>query len=94
MKKYKTAKELAMTLGLTEKDAKIAELKARLIIEIAKGIEAKNCTHQELADLSGVPRSSITGIVNGSLVKVSVDRLIKILFALGRTVEFKIKNAA
>lgn len=94
MKRFKNSKELALALGLTEKDALVAELKASLIIEIARVIEAKKFTHQELADLSGVPRSAITGIVNGSLQKVTIDRLLRLLYALGRNVEFKIKNAA
>lgn len=94
MTRYKNTKELALALGLTEVDADVAELKARLIKEIIRGLEAKKLTHQQLADLSGVPRSAVTGIVNCSLQKVTIDRLIRLLFALGRNVEFKIKNAA
>lgn len=94
MKRYKSVRELGLALGVSEDYIQLAELKTKMTLEIIKAVEAKKMTHQELANLSGVPRSAVTGIINGSLQKVTIDRLIRLLFALGRSVDFKIKNAA
>lgn len=94
MKKYKKISDLAISLGVSKDRGQLAELKSRLTKEIKKFIELNQLTHQDLADLSGVPRSAITGIINGSLQKITLDRLLRILFSLGLKIEMKIKTAA
>lgn len=94
MKKYKNVSDLSVSLGLSKERGQLAELKSRLTKEIIKSIEENELTHQELANLSGVPRSAITGIINGSLQKVTLDRLLRVLFSLGLKIEMKIKAAA
>ena len=93
-KTYKNVSDLAIDLGLPEKRGLIATMKAKLTGEIIKAISKQELTHKEVSKLSGVSRSAITGIVNGHLQKVSIDRLIRILEALGKTVELKVKTAA
>ena len=93
-KTYKNASDLAVDLGLAAERGLVAEMKAKLTKEIIKTISKEELTHREVAELSGVPRSAVTGIINGSLQKVSIDRLIRILGTLGKTVELKIKKAA
>ncbi|NOT77506.1 MAG: XRE family transcriptional regulator [Bacteriovoracaceae bacterium] len=93
MKKYKNAKELALAIGLSEERGQLAELKAKLTKEIILTLKHQNLTHQELSNLSGVPRSAITGIINGSLQKVTIDRLVRILFSLGYIIDMKLKVA-
>lgn len=93
-KRYNNMKEISKDLGLDPKVGELAELKAKLTLEIIKAIEKKELTHQEVAELSGVPRSAVTGIVNGSLQKVSMDRLIRVLFALGNKVSLKVSKVA
>ena len=93
-KKYKNIASLAKDLGLSKERGKLAEIKAKLTLEIIKAIDKQDLTHQEVSDLSEVPRSAITGIINGSLQKVTLDRLVRILTALGKSVELKIKSAA
>ncbi len=94
MKKYKNMSDLSVSLGLSKERGQLAELKSRITKEIIKFIEVNELTHQELANLSGVPRSAITGIINGSLQKVTLDRLLRVLFSLGLKIEMKIKAAA
>ena len=93
-KTYQNAADLAESLKLPRERGLVAEVKAKVTKEIIKAIRKEKLTHKEVAELSGVPRSAITGIINGSLQKVSVDRLIRILGTLGKTVELKIKKAA
>ena len=90
-RKYEDTKTLANDLGLSKERGAIADMKAKLTKEIIKTINRMEITHQEVADLSGVPRSAITGIANGSLQKVTLDRLVHILNALGKTIELRIK---
>lgn len=74
--------------------AKEAELKATLVMAIIKEIEAQDLTHQEVAHLTGVARTTITGITNGSLKKITLDRLVRILTTLGASIEIKVRKAA
>lgn len=91
---YSSTKELAKDLGLDPQLGEIADLKASLTKEIQKVITKKNLTHQDVAELSGVPRSAITGIVSGSLQKITIDRLMRVLASLGKSFSLKIKDAA
>ena len=94
MKRYKNSAELAVALGLPAEIGQLSDLKAKLTKEIIKNIIHQQLTHQELSQLSGVPRSAITGIINGSMQNVTLDRLIRILSSLGLRIEMKIKIAA
>lgn len=93
-KKYDSVKEVAKDLGLDPKLGELAVLKAELTLEIQNIIQKKGLTHKEVSELSGVPRSSVTGILNGSLQKVTLDRLIRILISLGKSLSIKIKDPA
>lgn len=93
-KTYKNASDLATDLGISVERGLVSEMKAKLTKEIIKIVYKGGLTHKEVAELSGVPRSAVTGIINGSLQKVSIDRLIRIIGALGKKVELKIKAAA
>ncbi len=93
-KKYTNLSDLAEDLGLSPYWGLVAEMKANLTAEIIKVVKKKELTHKEVSELSGVPRSAITGIINGSLQKVSLDRLVRILASLGKKVEVKVKKAA
>ena len=94
MKRYKDLTELAKALGRPPEVAEVAKIKAKMILEIIKYIDKKNLTHQEVADITGIPRSAITGIINGSLQRVSIDRLVRIMAGLGKSVDMKIKDVA
>ncbi|MBL6991095.1 MAG: XRE family transcriptional regulator [Bacteriovoracaceae bacterium] len=93
-KTYKKISDIAKDLGVSPEVGHVAEVKAKLTREIIKITKKQQLTHQQVADSSGVPRSAITGIINGSLQKVSLDRLVKIICSLGKSVDVKIKDAA
>lgn len=92
--KYNNSKDLAKDLGPDPQVGEIAELKVKLTKEIQKVITKKDLTHQEVSDLSGDLRSAITGVFSGSLQKVTVDRLMRVLASLGKSFSLKIKDAA
>ena len=92
-KRLKTAIDVASELGLGPNRGIEAQTKAQLIKSLIREMGKLNLTHQEIADLAGVSRTTITGIVNGSLHKVTIDRLLRILNSIGLLVEFRIKKA-
>jgi predicted XRE-type DNA-binding protein len=71
-----------------------AVIKAQLISAILRKIEKTKITHVQIAERSGLARSAVTGILSGSLQKVTIDRVLKILDAVGLTAEVRVKKAA
>jgi predicted XRE-type DNA-binding protein len=69
-------------------------MKARLISAVLRQIERQKLTHAELAKRSGLPRSAVTGILTGSLQKVTIDRLLRLVEAAGLEAEIRIRSAA
>ena len=93
-KRHKNLNSFAKSLGLDPARAAEAEVKAKLTNALIKEMDRQGFTHQEVADMAGVSRTTVTGIVNGSLQRVTVDRLLKILGAIGLSVEVKVKRSA
>jgi predicted XRE-type DNA-binding protein len=71
-----------------------AVIKAQLISAILDAVSRIGITHAEIAKRSGVPPSAVTGILSGSMQKVSLDRVLRLLVAVNLTVEVKVKKAA
>ncbi len=59
-----------------------------------KEVESKGVTHVELAKKSKLPRSAVTGILSGSLQKVTIDRVLKLVEAVGLVPEIRLHRAA
>lgn len=96
MKKHtiKDAKDLSKLLGLTNAAAIEAEIKADMMKKIRELIGKQGLTHKEVADRSGVGRTVITQIVNCSIQRITIDRLVKVLISLGVSPIVKYKKAA
>ena len=92
--KFKSTKELAKHLGLSEARGIEAELKAKMMLKIKELVKEKELTHQEVADLSGVGRTVITGIVNSNIQSITMGRLLKVLVSLGVEPEIRFKESA
>jgi predicted XRE-type DNA-binding protein len=67
-------------------------IKKQLITGVVLASEKKGLTHQQLAEGSGLPRSAVTGIISGSLRKVTIDRLVRLADAAGLNIELKFKK--
>lgn len=93
-KRYKNIDELGKDLGISPERIGISEMKTKLKQRIVKETLKRNVTSAELADLSGLTRSVVSGIVNGSLQSVSLERLIRLAFAIDLVVELNIRRAA
>ncbi len=94
MKKKLTPINLAKTLNISPARSMEAIIKAQLILGIDKEIKKSKITHEELAKKSKLARSTVTGILSGSLQKITIDRVLKLVDAAGLIAEVRIKKAA
>ncbi len=82
-KRRPSAAGLARQLGIPKSRGVEAVLKAQLIAAVTREIERRRLTHAEVAARSGLPRTAVTGILSGSLQKVTIDRVLRLLEAVG-----------
>ncbi|MGE0821639.1 MAG: XRE family transcriptional regulator [Candidatus Binatia bacterium] len=94
MKRRSAAVHLAQQLGLPKSRGMEAVMKAQLIAAVLREITQQQLTHAELAERSGLPRSAVTGILSGSLQKITIDRVLRLVEAVGLEAEIKLRRAA
>ena len=94
MKRSTSARRLAAQLGIPKSRGLEAVIKARLIAAVTREVERQKLTHADLAQRSGLPRSAVTGILSGSLQKVTIDRVLRLVDAVGLEAEIKVRRAA
>lgn len=82
MKLSKEAKKMAKDLGLSEVDAYIMELKAKLYSKSSELIKTSKLTHEQIAKLIGTSRSRINRIANKGENNVSIELLLKLIAVL------------
>lgn len=70
-----------------------AVLKAQFIVAVVHEVERLGMTHAKWASRSGLARSAVTGILSGSLQKVTIDRLLRLLEAVGLEAEIRVRRA-
>lgn len=92
--KKTTPGQLAKQLGIPKRRGLEAVLKARLITAIVREVGRLSLTHEKLAARSGLARSAVTGILSGSLQKVTIDRLLRLLEAVGLEADITVHRAA
>ncbi len=93
-KRYKSIGEIGKDLGVTPDRIGIAKMKTKLKKRIIEETNLKGFSAAELAEISGLSRTVVSGIINGSLLSVSLERLIRLASALDLVVDLSIKNAA
>ncbi|MBI4517971.1 MAG: XRE family transcriptional regulator [Deltaproteobacteria bacterium] len=94
MKRTTSAKRLSAQLGIPAARGLEAVLKAQLIAAVCREADRQGLTHAQIAERSGLPRSAVTGIVSGSLQKVTIDRVLRLVEAVGLEAEIKLRRAA
>lgn len=93
-KNLSSGKQLAEMLNIPVARGKEAVIKAQLIAEIISAVEKSGMIHVELATRSNLPRSAVTGILSGCLQKITIDRVLKLVEAVGLVAEVKLRKAA
>lgn len=94
MKKKTSGSQLAKMLKISSARGMEAVIKAQLISAVLNAAARQQMTHAEIAKKSGLPRSAVTGILSGSLQKVTIDRVLRLVEATGLTAEIRVKAAA
>jgi plasmid maintenance system antidote protein VapI len=94
MKRRSSAVHLAQQLGIPKSRGLEAVMKAQLIAAVLREVTRQHLTHGELAERTGLPRSAVTGILSGSLQKITIDRILRLVEAVGLEPEIKIRRAA
>lgn len=90
----KNPKELFEAIGLTEYEAADAVFRAKLNSDISGLFSKSKLTHEALAKKVGTSRTRITALLNRSRSDISTDFMLKVLAALGYTVEPRLKKIA
>jgi predicted XRE-type DNA-binding protein len=93
-RKKTTTGQLSRMLSIPRMRALEATLKAQLIAAVVSEAGRRGLTHAELARRSGLPRSAVTGILTGSLQRVTIDRLLRLVEAAGLEATVRIRRAA
>lgn len=92
--KPSSSRKLAEMLNIHPARSLEALFKAQLISAIIAASKKKGISHAELARRSAVPRSAVTGILSGSLQKVTINRLLRLLEAVELRADIRIRDAA
>ena len=90
MRKVDKGVDLAKKLGIDPARGIEAVIKAQLIAAVVDQVESQGITHSELAKKAKLPRSAVTGILSGSLQKVTIDRVLRLVEAVGLRPEIKL----
>jgi len=90
MKRKTSSARLSKMLGISPARGMEAIIKAELISAVLSAVEKEHVTHAELAKRSGLPRSAVTGILSGSLQKVTIDRVLRLIEAVGLVAEVRV----
>jgi len=94
VKRTTSAHRLAQLLAIPRSRGLEAVVKARLVSAVLREVDRKRLTHAELAARSGLPRSAVSGILSGSLQKVTIDRLLRLVEAAGLEADIRVRRAA
>jgi predicted XRE-type DNA-binding protein len=94
MNKRTSAGRLAKLLGIPKSRGLEAVLKAQLIAAVIREVDRRGLTHTELATRSELTRSAVTGILSGSLQRVTIDRVLRLVEAAGLEAEIRVTRAA
>ncbi|HEY0513791.1 MAG TPA: helix-turn-helix transcriptional regulator [Thermoanaerobaculia bacterium] len=75
-------------LGFSEDEAENLKIRADLMIELTKLIEAQELTQTAAAELLGVSQPRVSDLMRGKIDRFSVDTLIEMLGHAGACVSF------
>jgi predicted XRE-type DNA-binding protein len=75
-------------LGFSEDEAENLKIRADLMIELTKLIEAQELTQAAAAKLLGVTQPRVSDLMRGKIDRFSVDSLIEMLGHTGACVSF------
>ncbi len=90
----KSIKNVFKDIGFNNEESANFEARARLMILLEKEITRLKLTQTEVAKKLEVKPPRVSELLNGKIDKFSLDLLIVYLARLGKSVDFKLKQAA
>ncbi len=94
MSKKLSATKLAEELDIPKSRAVEAQMKAKLVAAVVAEVRRRRLTHAWLAERSGLGRTTVTGILSGSLQRVSLGRVLRLVEAAGLEADVRVRRAA
>ena len=94
MKERTKGAAISRMLGVSKARGMEAVIKADLIAAVTKSIDRLGLTHADVAERAGLARSAVTGILSGSLQRVTIDRVLRLVEAVGLEAEVRVRPAA
>ena len=77
-------------LGFDAEEAASLKIRADLILEIKKYIQARGWSSQEAADFFDESKDNILYLINGKMSKFTIDKLVNLLVRAGMEVKFEV----
>lgn len=94
MKKRVSTNNVFRDLGFNTEEATHLKVRAMLMIEIEKYIQAKHLTQKQAAERFGVTQPRISDLMRGKIGLFSVDTLITMLTHAGLKVDVRVRRSA
>lgn len=91
MTMHPTSGNVFADLGFDPEEAQNLKLRADLMIELTKVIEARDLTQAAAARLLGVTQPRVSDLVRGKIDRFSVDSLVEMLGRAGATVSLTVR---
>jgi len=79
-------------LGFPSEEAALLQLKTRLHIEIERAIKKEKLTPNQVGIVLDIQQPQVSDLMTGKIAKMTVDKLMKYLHRLGRSIEVKAKK--
>ena len=80
-------------LGFGPKEAESLRLRAELMVELSRLIQARRMTQSSAAKLLGVTQPRVSDLVRGRIDLFSIEALVNMLARAGRRVELKFSSS-
>lgn len=94
MKKRSSGPAISRMLGVSKARGMEAVIKADLVAAVTRSLDRLSWTHADVAERAGLARSAVTGILSGSLQRVTIDRVLRLVEAVGLEATVRVRRAA
>lgn len=81
-------------LGFSSEESAALKIKADIYLQIKKSIDSGGYSQQDLAEILDQPQPRVSELINGKISKISIEKLLGYLDALGQTVTIRFKKHA
>jgi len=81
-------------LGFSPEESAALKMKADIYLQIKKSIESKGHSQKDLGEILDQPQPRVSELINGKISKISIEKLLGYLEALGHTATIRFKKHA